>query len=65
MVKTLGCGPRDPGSISGRGSLFYTTHAHLVKGQSKLSHKGQRTFHDSYISIHRPYGLPGCTAHAQ
>ena len=65
MDKTLSCGLKDPGSIPGRGSLFYTTHAHSVKGQSKLSHKGQRTFRDSYINNPWPYGLPGCTAHAQ
>ena len=50
MDKTLSCGLKDPGSIPGRGSLFYTTHAHSVKGESKLSHKGQRTFRDSYIN---------------
>ena len=30
MDKTLSCGLKDPGSIPGRGSLFYTTHAHSV-----------------------------------
>ena len=34
------CGLKDPGSIPGRGSLFYTTHAHSVKEKGKTVPQG-------------------------